>query len=50
VTDLAPLVNNVDFGTDARLDLTGTTLDCSAQAVNLSALKTRGVTVQSGCP
>ena len=51
VSNITPLVENIGFGEDASLDISGNALDCSDNLTknSLSALVNRGVKVTSDC-
>jgi Leucine-rich repeat (LRR) protein len=49
VTDLAPLVNNAGIGSGDNLILSGTSLNCQAQAANVTALLGRVASMYSPC-
>lgn len=55
ITDLGPLVTNPGLGVGDVIYVSGSSptafgIDCAAQAPNITALRSRGVTVQTDCP
>lgn len=50
ISDLQPLVDNAGLGFGDQLYLGSNPFDCTGQAANLSALKSRGVQLSSDCP
>ena len=50
ITDLTPLVANVGIGYGTAISIVSNPIDCAAQQQNISTLRTRGVTVVTGCP